>query len=407
MWLLILPLLWTSYTAWLYALIPIDPDQGLFMVWGFTGAPYGKGFVDCKTPGIHLWYLMLTKIVGRNVKRVKFLHHFIIGATGSTIIYLVTDNFYMAMAWAILINSGWLFSFHGNVGALAALMILPAVLEVDPWIACSAMVLALFLEPKILPAALLLGVAQQWWIPGVAWVIILALFYMATRKEIIWEYIEESSLRIPLRISRGRRKYSYYPWVPYFTAQPLLYILPWVIPAVWSQTDLLYWLPLILVMVFQATGKVLRPNHFLLMVPWLALSPIPPSTVLVLFAIELVSSGFYLGDIWSRWAPELGPIAWDVMDAGEQIRERSGDLFATGMWASCIYVWAQKAPVFPLVTNIEVRETATERVAIIKDKWKQRPPELMVTTPKPFLKFQPRGYVSGGKSTHVNLWLRK
>ena len=140
MWLLILPLLWSSYVVWRYSREPLDPDQALFMVWGFTGAPYGKGFVDTKTPGIHLWYLLLTKIVGRSVPRVKFLHHFILGATGSTIIFLYTGNIWSSLAWAILINSGWLFAFHGNVGAIATLLAIPAILEVDPWIGCSLMI---------------------------------------------------------------------------------------------------------------------------------------------------------------------------------------------------------------------------------------------------------------------------
>lgn len=408
MWLMIPPLLWTSYVAWRYAREPIDPDQALFMVWGFTGAPYGKGFADTKTPGIHLWYLLLTKIVGRSVPRVKFLHHFIIGATGSIIIFLYTGNFWMMMAWAVLINAGWLYAFHGNVGALPAVMILPVILGDNAWLSCFLMAVAVFVEPKMLPAAAFLGIRQGWWIPGMVLASSLLLFYLVTRRYKFWEYLWESAVTIPGRIAQARRKHGFYPWAPYFTVQPLLYVLPWVIAAVWSRTDLAYWLPPMLVMVFQATGKVIRPNHFLVIVPWIAVTPIPAAPVVALIAIDALTSGFYLGEIWDRFYRDLHMIVHDCMDAGLQIRDMpEGTFFAIGMYASCLYVWSQRPPYFPLVTNIEVREVAKERVHELKRVWKSRQPAFMARTPNAFLDFKPVGFVPMGESKHVKLWLRK
>ena len=65
------------YIAWRYSKMPVESDFGIFAMWGMTGAVYGRDFVDCKSPGVHIWLMLLAKIIGydygkyRNVAKVN------------------------------------------------------------------------------------------------------------------------------------------------------------------------------------------------------------------------------------------------------------------------------------------------------------------------------------------------
>ena len=66
------------YIAWRYSKMPVESDFGIFAMWGMTGAVYGKDFVDCKSPGVHTWLMLLSK-VKRDIKVVRLLHFFVTG----------------------------------------------------------------------------------------------------------------------------------------------------------------------------------------------------------------------------------------------------------------------------------------------------------------------------------------
>jgi len=123
---LFLLLLVDLFYAWRYAGITIDPDFAMFNFASFTGSWYGRDFVDCKSPAIHIWYWILAKIVGVDIIRIRILHTFLIGLPG-VIFYILTGNFWCALAFIVIVNSGWLYAFHGNVGQQAAGYILLAL----------------------------------------------------------------------------------------------------------------------------------------------------------------------------------------------------------------------------------------------------------------------------------------
>ena len=130
------------FYAWRYSRAEIDPDRAMFNLWGFTGAVYGRDFVDCKMPGIHLWYLALSKIVGRNVKRVRFAHHLVISLPG------IIVGGWAGLAYIVIVQSGALLAFHGNVGQPAAALVFVAISLDNPVVSPLLALAALGFEPK-------------------------------------------------------------------------------------------------------------------------------------------------------------------------------------------------------------------------------------------------------------------
>src|SRR5512147_2577943 len=131
--LFILLLLVCAWYAWRYSRAELDPDMTAFTLQAFTGARYGKDFADCKTPGIHWWFLLITKVVGKSVPRVKFANTFLVSLPSLAILYY-TGNFWAGLAFIILVNSGWLIGFHGNVGQVPAGLFAMALIIPNPWI---------------------------------------------------------------------------------------------------------------------------------------------------------------------------------------------------------------------------------------------------------------------------------
>ena len=107
-------LILNSYVAWQYSKMPVESDFGIFAMWGMTGAVYGRDFVDCKSPGVHIWLMLLAKIK-RDIKLVRFLHFFVTGAP-ALVYYIVTHDTAGALAFLILVHSGWLYAFPWQRG---------------------------------------------------------------------------------------------------------------------------------------------------------------------------------------------------------------------------------------------------------------------------------------------------
>ena len=125
MWLLLLLIVLDLYYAWRYAPLDIDPDFALFALTGQTGAWYGRDYVDCKSPLVHIWFWLLSKLWG-SVYGVRFLHYALIGVPGMIYAWL-TGDWAGGLAFIVLVHSGHLFSFHGNVGDIPAGLILLAL----------------------------------------------------------------------------------------------------------------------------------------------------------------------------------------------------------------------------------------------------------------------------------------
>lgn len=394
------------YMAWRYSKTEADPDIAMFTLAGFTGAWYGRDFVDCKSPLVHLWFYAITRITGPDMASVKFLHHFLVGAA-SVGYYLISGDYWGALAFAVLINSGWLFAFTGNVGQVPAALILLALSITNPWIGCTLLVLAVLYEPKMLLTMAAIVILRDWYLPALAWIVVgLALAWLLYAFKREWfDWLIEANVIIPYRMNKVRP--GLYVWSPWFTSHAMLYILPWVIAAVYANNDVWYWLPAVLYMVFISLGRVIRPHHLLPFVPWIAASGISPAWVLGLVCVDFLSSGLYLGDIWTRhYRSFIDPIR-ECKQLGERLQHEPGSLWVNGMHTE-VYTYAQKFPMFGLVEQIEINGAAVERRRKMLAEFGKNPPDLVVETPEPNgVEFNSYGYELLITGNYTRTWRRK
>ena len=376
----------TVFLAWRYSRTSIDPDWAYFNLRTFTGARYGYDFADCKTPGVHWYYYALSKIVGANIARIRFANHLLVGSSGMAL-FALTANFPAALAFTLLVNSGWLLTFHGNVGQVPAALIAVALAFHHP--AASVLWLAAaFYEPKLAPSFAVYAVLHGWWFLTLSIPLAVA-FYLSFRDRTWFKLFVESSLLIPARMAKNRSSET---WIPWFTANPLLYVLPWIAAGTATKPDFLYWLPALVYLAFIATGRVIRPNHFIPLVPWLALSGLSLNTVLVLVGIDVISSGLYLGNVWSRYYPALNDFNDEARKVGEWLRDKPGTIYVNGIHSG-IYVHARKPVILGMTEQIEIREVAVERRNEMLQRWKKSPPDWVVAGEVPGIHFKAIGYM--------------
>lgn len=366
------------YIAWRYSKMPVESDFGIFAMWGMTGAVYGRDFVDCKSPGVHIWLMLLAKIK-RDIKVVR-LSHFILTGLPSIVYYAFTKDYAGALAFLILIHSGWLYAFHGNVGDIPAGLIFLALVTGNPWLFMALLIVATLYEPKLIVATGLMTLikVQTVWLPTVVYgAVIGAGAYLLWRyRRSAWDVLVESAYTIPKRMISSRK--GLYKFMPSYTANPVMYILPWLFAGVYSKPEILYWLPAIVLIAFQFLGKVIRPNHLLPLAAWVAAAGIRPEIVFALATTDLLSAGLYIGNIWARFYPYLDAITRDAKQIGEWLKDKPGILWVNSMWAQ-IYMYANKKPHYGMMEIIEVSEVATERRNAMVELIKQHPPDWIVT----------------------------
>ncbi len=376
-------LLVSGFLAWRYSKTSVDPDWSYFNLYAFTGSLYGRDFADCKTPGVHVYYWLLSKLVGIDVKRIRFANHFLVGSVGA-LLYWMTGNFWSALAYTVLINSGWLLAFHGNVGQVPAGLIAIALVTPAP-LALFLWLVAVAYEPKLVFSFAVYAVLSGWWITVL--LIPIGLLGFALYKDKQWfKWLWESSVTIPARMSKARTMET---WVPWFTANPLLYVLPWIGLGVYFNPDFTYWLPALAYFVFICFGRAIRSNHLIPLIPWL--TGLPPVFVAGLVAIDFISSGFYLGDIWTRYYPALGNINADAEAVGKWLKDKPGTLYVNSIHSG-IYIYARKPLSLGMTEQIEIREVATERRTAMARRWRETPPNWVVCGDVPGIIFKPLGY---------------
>lgn len=378
------------FYAWRYAPIDIDPDFALFSITGQTGAWYGRDYVDCKSPLVHIWFWLLSKIWG-SVYGVRFLHFTITGLPGLIYTHL-TGDFWGGLAFVVLIHTGFLLTFHGNVGDIPAGLILLALVVQNPWVAFGLFSVAVIYEPKLIVALIAWGASGGFWWQSMAYLIvgIVGLGLLWYFKHEWFEWLVEANLTIPKRMNKNRT--GLYRWMPSFTANGMLYIGMWVAVAVIGKMDLVYWLPPLAFLLFMFSGHVVRPNHLIPLVPWLAASGLNPAPVIALFGVDTVSAGFYLGDIWNRFYPGLRDVIKESRDIGEWLKEKSGLLWVNSIHSE-IYTWSGKPPQYGMTEQIEIASVATERRKKMRVRLVKNPPDWVVVQPGMMsLQFESKGY---------------
>jgi len=399
----------STFMAWRYARMAVDPDLATYLLPATTDAVYGKDFVDCKTPAIYAWFYFLRGLVGQNVERIMFANHVLIGAGGGLLVLWLTGDFWKALTFTILISSGWLLAFHGNVGQIPAVLLVVALAAPSPWVAATAGAVAVLFEPKLLLCFIAMVAIYRWWIPaavlaavGVSGAATVRLLWPKA-----WGAIWESSVVLPMRVKKNRARVAHlYNWVPSYTAVALLYFLPWLVFGVWGNPTILYWLPATLYLLVAGAGVVLRPNHFLPLVAWVALAQTSPQMVFALTLIDWTAGGFYLGNLWVRFYPALAVPADEMRKIGLAMRDRVGGMWVNGMWSTCVYVYSGKKPLYGMTENIELSTAAVERRHKMKEAWRTRPAEWVVETPVQDAKFTRNGYTSVSTSQLCSVWHR-
>jgi hypothetical protein len=370
-----------------------------------TGAVYGRDFVDCKSPGVHTWLMLLAKIK-RDIKVVRFLHFMATGMP-SIIYYLVTKDYAGALAFLILIHSGWLYAFHGNVGDIPAGLIFLALITGNPWLFVALLVVATFYEPKLVVATglMILIKIQTVWLPSLVYGSVLAvsaaILYYKYRQ--VFDWIVESAYTIPKRMISSRK--GLYKFMPSFTSIPFMYILPWLFAGVYSKPEFLYWLPAIVLITFQFVGKVIRPNHLLPLAAWIAAAGIRPEIVFALATTDLLSAAMYTGNIWARFYPYCDAITRDAKQIGEWLKGRPGILWVNSMWAQ-IYLYADKKPTYGMMEIIEVNDVATERREIMNKNISNSPPDWIVTDETARVGYDYRNYRNVAKVSDFIVYKR-
>ncbi len=408
------------FYGWRYSKTDLDPDQAMFMFEGFGVGIYGRDYADCKTPVVHAYFWMLAKIAGRDVGRVKFLHHLLVGL-GAALVYGVTGNFWGSLALAVMVNSGWLLAFHGNVGQWPAILIALSLTSQSPILAGIAWAAAVAWEPKLILAWLVWAVlGGQLIVTALIVSLVIFTFVLLPRAWKAW--LIEANLTIPGRMNKGRA----YPWMPWFSSQGAVYFLPWLALAVMGRPDWAYWLPAMAFALITGMGKVVRQNHLLPLVGWIAMAvgwsvtagaSTSPSLaaqgplsglVLVLILVDWVSAGGYLGDIWSRFYHGLAEVNNEARRAGEWLKHKSGVVWVNGLH-SAVYVYAQAKVPYKMAEQIEIREVATERRSEMLKQFEAYPPDWMALTMAPgvtlYKDFQ-RDYHLAAVAGGTQIWRR-
>jgi hypothetical protein len=380
----------TLFLAWRFSKAPPDADWAMFNLATFTGSIYGRDFVDCKSPGVHLLYWAIAKLVGENVERVRFTYHVLVGLPG--IVYtLATRDIWGGLAFTILINSGWLWAFHGNVDQVPAGLILLAFVTPAP-VSVFLWSVAVFYEPKLVLTFIAMIALRGWWIEaGVAAVMCGAIaLYLYLKQRQWFDRLWEANFTIPKRMNEKRR--GLYKWIPWFTGQTMVYVLPWIMAAVYSKPDPLYWLPVVVYLVFISLGRVIRQFHLFPIVPWIALAGIPAQWVFTLFVLDLLASGFYLGDIWFTFYSGLRAGNFAARAVGKWLKNQWGTVWINNMHTE-ILIYAEKPVLFGLTEQLEINQVADERRQVMLEKWPKAPPTWVVTMADPMpVQFVTTGY---------------
>lgn len=191
--------------------------------------------------------------------------------------------------------------------------------------------------------------------------------------------------------------------MPWYTSDVVLYVGPFMAAAILARPDLNYWLPMILYFAVIAAGFFIRAYHLILFVPFIALAGMDQTTAMILIAIDLISCGFYLGDIWERHYRFYANHVKAGRDTGLYLKDKPGTVWVNGMHSE-IYVYAQKPVPFGLAEQIEINDVATERRDRMVAEWKIKQPDYVVITENPRMDFKPSGYKMAAQSFNTVVW---
>lgn len=364
------------WVAWRYRTAPLGQDQGIWMLWGFTGALPYRDHVDCKPPGIHLWFWLLACVTGRRLALTKFLHHTTIGgfALAATVL---TGHVEAGLLFTALAQSAWLHAYHASSESLSAGFLLLALL-LEPWPAALCAALAVLCNLKLGPSCLVLLVLRD------AWAQLAVLCFAGGLSLGLWHLFWPRGLRdvwygaviVAHRITRWRRQMGQ-GFIPSWTGSfsiPLLLVVPAVVGALWADPDPILWSVVLTYVAVNTAGRAWRPYHW---IPLAIVAVTAPAAAVPVLLAEWISNRLYLGNVVTVSRAQLARRLEEVKVVGERLRAMRGSLWVSDEHTQ-IYIYARKRPATGLVEQVEIRHVVPERR---KSGPPGSPPDLVVLGP--------------------------
>jgi len=221
----------------------------------------------------------------------------------------------------------------------------------------------------------------------------------------MWGWLWEANITIPRRMVKNRREHlKTNPFLTIYVAMGYLYVLPWIIGAIAIKPDLLYWAPVAIYLMLIHAGLAVRQNHYLPIVPWIALA-LSPQLVVALLLVDLLSAGLYRGDIWHRFYPGLRNTNFDAHKVGEWLKDKPGELWVNA-YHSAIYIYSGKPPIYGMTEQLEIRENVPERRETWRKQFKYLPPRFVVAGPGGGWLFNGTGYNMVAESREFKVYER-
>lgn len=370
-----------AWVAWRYSRLPIGPDEGMWMLTGWTGARYGVDYVDCKPPGVHLWMALLARLTGRRVGAAKFLHHLTVGALAIAA-YLLSGQLATGLMATALLQSAWLYAYQSWTDALGASLLLVAVLAPPAWMPAVLVVAVLFNVKMAVPGAVWVLLTPATWLPAAltgAGVAVIAGGLWMVRRDWL-ERVWFASVEVPRRMTilrQSQLRHVFVQW-PQHLGVGLLLVTTSVVLTLGVNADWRLALVAGSYVAFNSWGGVWRPNHWLPLAVVAAATPTLPASLAVL-AAEWVSMRAYTVNAWAVTYPELAPMLEQARALGERLREEEGALWVN-TFNTQIYVYAGKRPVYD-VEQLEIRDVTPERRPARDKRLRLEPPATIVVGP--------------------------
>lgn len=364
--------IWIAYR---YAFQPLGPDEGIWMLSGWTGARYGRDYVDCKPPGIHVWFWLLAKLTRKSVWASKFLHHITIGLL-IVAAYALSGSLGTALLATALLQSGWLRAYQSWMDQVSGALLLLSVLSPPAWALALIGLACLFNVKSAVPGAVWIALNGYWLTLGVGLAI-------ASVVAAAWYFVQPQSFRdvwlsavdVPSRMNKWRAGIVKLQ----FSHEAFLIVVPAVVLCFASNHNYKLWATALSYVLFNSWGRVWRANHWLPLSLIVAASP-PPLYALVVLLAEWVSVRFYFGNIWAVTYPQIAMQLLEARLIGEKLGAENGALWVNSFHTQ-IYVYAKKKPEWSCVEQLEIRDVMPERGKMRDEKLRRQPPTWIVLGP--------------------------
>lgn len=372
----------------------VGPDEGIWLLWGMTGARYGRDWTDCKPPGIHAWMWLLAHLTGRRLFLMKWLHHATIGAL--CVVVTARAGLGAGLLATVLLQSAWLYAFQSWMDALSGGLLLVGVLS-EPPVALACFGLAALFNVKIVVPAAVWTLTQGWWIEGGVAALLAALiagaWYACAPRS--FSEVWYGAVVVPKRLREYRKEIdpSWKAWTPYWSVA-LLLIVPAMLICVPHLNAALV-LTMVSYAALNAWGLVWRPNHWLPLAVVAASAP-PAMLAAVIMAADLIASRGLLGNVWQVVYPGIAGQLSAARKIGVLLGVLAEQRGAKHVWVNSmmtqIYVYAGIAPYTGHVEQVEITDVVPEKVAEQERRLQAHPPDLIVLGPgaRPGT---PKGYI--------------